>query len=419
VNEAGRRGPVSVGLVLALALAAGLYAEDKWYELYQGALKSISSRKWADAEKKLKGAMAAGPPAGRQVRMYGVRFIDYLPEYHLGLVYFNQQRYADALEQFAKVQAGGHVSRADPEFPALTDMLELCRIRTAGKPVDGQKEGEALVRFARDLMGRGNLEEARRALDSAAAKNPGGPDVGSAREELVRLETERRMRAEQERAAAADARREEVERAVESAGKALQAGKYEEARLLLARVPPGTAADARVKELRAETDFRHGVADVSALIAAEKWDAAEERRRRLAVAMPGRAELAELAARIERGLASRSGPRAPVRDARGVGAAPERSAFEAFYSGDYAAAAERFETLARKTAPAERERLVAYAACSVAAAALLKGKDGQAELDRARKLYADAGAAASRLIARDGLVSPRVVRALTEAVFQP
>ena len=155
-----------------MALAAPVHGEDKWYELYQGALKSITSRKWADAERKLKTAMLSGPPAGRQVRMYGVRFVDYFPEYNLGFVYYNQQRYADALEQFAKVQAGNHFAPADPESKSLADMMDVCRIRTAGKGDTGDKEGEALVRFARDLMARGNLEEARQALDSAAARNP-------------------------------------------------------------------------------------------------------------------------------------------------------------------------------------------------------------------------------------------------------
>src|SRR5262249_54712069 len=203
-----RRGSaIAWALALSLAFTNAARAEDKWYELYQGALKSIASHKWTDAEKKLKGAVAIGPAPGRQVRMYGVRFIDYLPEYQLGLVYFNQQRYADALEQFAKVQTTGQVSKGDPEFATMSDMVELCRLRTADKTPGGQGESEALVRFARELMRRGSLEDARRALDTAAARTPGSADVASAREELVRLETEKRMRAE----AAEVARREQAQ----------------------------------------------------------------------------------------------------------------------------------------------------------------------------------------------------------------
>jgi len=318
-------------LALLLALPGVLRAEDKWYELYQGALKSISSRKWSDAEKKLKAAMASGPTPGRQVRMYGVRFIDYLPEYHLGLVYFNQQRYADALEQFAKAQASGQVSKGDPEFASMTDMLELCRIRTAGKQPDGQKASEELVRFARDLMGRGSLEEARRALDAAAAKNPGGADVAAAREELVRLETEKRLRVAQE------------------------------------------AKDAHPSPPLAESPS------------------------------PGPVKVVPSPA-----ASSRPEPATAADSAR------ERAAFEAFYSGEYGAAAERFAGLAERSRRIERDRFLAYAACSRAGAALLRGPAGESDLERARKLFADAGIAAGRLVARDGFVSPRIIRALTD-----
>jgi TolA-binding protein len=344
MNATVRARGLSCALALMLAFPTALRAEDKWYEVYQGALKSISSRKWADAEKKLKGAMAIGPTPGRHVRMYGTRFIDYLPEYHLGLVHFNQQRYADALEQFAKVQASGQVSKADPEFATMADMLELCRIRTAGQKPDGQKESEALLRFARELMGRGSLADARRALDSAATKNPGGADVASAREELVRLETEKRMRDEQER-----------------------------------------------------------VQEVATKQAAEE----ASRREQLRVEPEGRGSPAT--------TAPTSPPSVAPDRATTADASRQRAAFEAFYSGEYRAAAERFESLAEGARRPQRERFLAYSACSRAGAALLRGGDARNDLERARKLYADAGAAASRLIARDGLVSPRIVRTLTDA----
>jgi len=131
------------------------------------------------------------------------------------------------------------------------------------------------------------------------------------------------------------------------------------------------------------------------------------------VARPGSPELAELAARIERGLGT-----PPTTTPRAGGANDqdgERAAFEAFYSGDYGGAAERFGALAASGARGRRERLLAYAACARAGAALLKGADGEPDLERARKLYAELGADASRALARDGLVSPRIVRALSQA----
>ncbi len=326
--------------LLSLAVPGGLRAEDRWYELYQDALKSIGSRKWSEAERRLKAAMASGPPSGRQVRSYGTRFLDYLPEYQLGRVYFAQQRYADALEQFAKVQTSALVNKGDPEFQPLTDMVELCRLRTPATAADGQKEAEALVRFARDLMGRGNLEEARRALDEAAVKDPGGKDVRSARDDLVRVETEKRMRAEQEARAAKEAR----------------------PPANLAPSPPPTPPPSRVE--RAPTPTPATPAPVSSV---------------------------------------QTSRRDPTR---------ERAAFTSFYAGEYATAADSFERLVVGSPTAGRERLLVYAACSRAAAALLRGKAGEAELERAKRLFAEAGKLGPRLVAQDAFVSPRIARAL-------
>ena len=324
--------------LLALALPLTLRAEDRWYELYQDALKSIESRKWAEAERRLKAAMASGPPSGRQVRSYGTRMLDYLPEYQLGRVYFAQQRYADALEQFAKVQTSGLVNKGDSEFQPLTDMVELCRLRTPAGAADGQKEADTLVRFARDLMGRGNLDEARRALEQAAAKDPGGKDVRVARDDLVRLETEKRMRAEQEAGAAKQPR-------------------------------PSTSPTPTPLPIPSPT-------------------------------------------RVERSPTPAPTPPGPTLEPARRDPAREQAAFTAFYSGEYAAAADDLERLAASGPAAGRERLLAYAACSRAAAALLRGKAGEADLNHARKLFASAGVIGARLVARDGFVSPRIARAL-------
>jgi tetratricopeptide (TPR) repeat protein len=331
-------------ILAGFACAGRVAAEDPWYDLYQSALKSISSRKWVEAERKLKAAMASGPPSGRQVRMYGVRLIDYLPEYHLGRVYFSEQRYADALEQFAKVQASGLVTKNDAEFQPLTDMVELCRLRTAPSLADGQGEAAALVRFAKELMGRGSLEDARRALDGAAAKDAGSKEVAAAREQLVRLETEQRLGAEQERRAAD-----------------------------LAKSPTGPMSAPTTQPASAPPPVRSEPSPTPTSIPVAR---AESR--------PGR-DLAQ-----------------------------ERAAYEAFFAGEYVRAAEAFEKLAGVGASSRRDRMLAYAACSRAGLALLSGKPGEDELARARKLFAEAGTAAGRLVARDGFVSPRIVALLTE-----
>jgi tetratricopeptide (TPR) repeat protein len=400
-----------LGVALGTGLvgfAPGVRAEDPWYELYQDALKSISSRKWAEAERRLKAAMSSGPAPGRQVRMYGVRSIDYLPEYQLGLVYFNQKRYADALEQFARVQTSGIVGKNDPEFQPLTDMLELCRIRTAPARAEDQREAELLVRLARDMMTRGSLEEARRALESARTQHPQSTDVVTALMDLTRLETEERLRTEQQRASAEQARKTEQDRALEGVRRSIEAGAFGEARAQLARLP---ASDPRVKEAAGEIAFREGLSEARQLAAAGRWSDAEARRRRLETSRPGSPELRTLAALIERGRAGSISPTPTPPPPSRHDAAATRTAYEAFYSGRYESAATAFAALAGE-ARSGKGRLLLYEACSRAAWALLRGQEGASELARARALYGEAGADAGRWLATDKLVSPAVRRAL-------
>jgi tetratricopeptide (TPR) repeat protein len=183
-----------------------------WYESYQDALKAIGNRKWAQAEEKLKAALRSGPAPGRGIRTHGVRVMDYLPEYYLGVVYFNQQRYADALEQFAKVQASGLVGPTTAEYHPLADMSEICRIRTGGTAAaaEGHKEADGLVRLARDLIARGSFDEARKTLGSAREKDAGATGLADAFAELAKAEAEARAKQD-------DARRAEAARAAAEA----------------------------------------------------------------------------------------------------------------------------------------------------------------------------------------------------------
>ena len=394
--------------MLGLALLTGwpAQADDKWYELYQSALKAIAGHKWADAEKKLKGALETGPPSGRQVRMYGVRFIDYLPEYQLGIVYFNQQRYADALEQFAKVQASGLVTKADAEFPTLTDMSELCRIRTAGKPGDGQKESETLVRYARDLMGRNSFDEARRALDSAAAKTPGSAEVAAARDELARLEREARQRAEA-------AGRADDDRFLEAAEKAVSSGRYAEARSQLAKLSPGPAPRRPARQeagggSRSAPGSRGGRGYHDA---GGDLDLAEKQRQRLASANPGDPRLTDLAARIERARRPVSPPQ-PSPGGETTNTIPGARSLRGLLLG-------RLPERGRALRGPGRDRPLAdVSACSPTPRAAGRGRPARWIRRRTEATGSSAnairpgGPRGSPTLSRDRLISPGIVRVL-------
>ncbi len=275
MKTSGAARAVALLVVLATGAAShppALRAEDPWYELYQNALKSIQSRKWSEAEKRLKAAMLSGPRPGRQVRMYGVRSIDYLPEYQLGLVYFNQRNYPDALEQLTKVQASGLVAQADPEFEPLKDMLQLCRIRlgqtapvTAATPTPpptpvptappAEDRGDAgMVGIARDFMKQGRLAEARRIVDSALERYPQSAAVLQAALELAKLEDRARVVPAPPtpvKPSASPTPRPGLPSVEErrAAFEALYSGRYQDAAAQLARLVQSTPAPARQRLL--------------------------------------------------------------------------------------------------------------------------------------------------------------------------
>jgi hypothetical protein len=131
-------------LTLVFALAAtALLAAEPWYEAYEGALKAIAARQWAVAETKLKAAMKDGPRPGRRVRTYGMQYVDYLPDYYLGLVYFNQQRQREALDQLRKASAGGLLSEGDAEYRTLVAMIAKAEAALAPAPEASKAPAEA------------------------------------------------------------------------------------------------------------------------------------------------------------------------------------------------------------------------------------------------------------------------------------
>jgi tetratricopeptide (TPR) repeat protein len=95
-----------------------------WYAEYDAALNAIADKDWASAEAKLKTAMQLQPKQGRQVLAYGIRFIRYIPQYYLGVVYFHQGKYQDSLNQFEKVEKNGLVTAGDPEYGEMNKLTQ-------------------------------------------------------------------------------------------------------------------------------------------------------------------------------------------------------------------------------------------------------------------------------------------------------
>ncbi len=116
-----------------LLFACAAAAAEVWYEAYDAALKAIASQQWTTAEAKLKSAIKEGPKPGRRIRTYGMQFIDFMPGYHLGVVYYRQERHKEALEELRKARASGLFAENDAEFKTLSQMIQASEAATTVK----------------------------------------------------------------------------------------------------------------------------------------------------------------------------------------------------------------------------------------------------------------------------------------------
>jgi hypothetical protein len=98
------------------------------HDAYREAMEAVSRRAWRTARAHLERAVELQPLEGGSVHLQGMRYTDYLPRYHLGLVLFHSQEYSAALRAFAISEVQGAI-RANKRFKKLSKLRALCRER--------------------------------------------------------------------------------------------------------------------------------------------------------------------------------------------------------------------------------------------------------------------------------------------------
>lgn len=127
-------------------------AQDPWYHSYEEGVAAIGSEEWEEAVRLLTLSMNDGPAQGRNVRTYGVRFVDFLPGYYLAIAHYNLGQYEQAVEQLDDVLRNRTIDEGDDEFPAAQELLERAHlalraqrsVEPSGTP-DAEPSGEAPV----------------------------------------------------------------------------------------------------------------------------------------------------------------------------------------------------------------------------------------------------------------------------------
>ena len=154
------------GVVLATAVASVVSVPDAlaqpWYESYEKGVDALRAGDFDGAVRSLEGAIQARSEPGRNVRAYGMNFIDYYPYFYLGKAYQGSGNAAKARELFEQ-------SRQLAELTGAPDLrqeraAEIVRIEDAMTPRVAPGDFEATMAAARTLGDNGNLRASQERL---------------------------------------------------------------------------------------------------------------------------------------------------------------------------------------------------------------------------------------------------------------
>jgi TolA-binding protein len=174
-------------LFALILLPVFLFADSLWYEDYDAALQAMTAQKWASAEQKLNDAMRKQPNSARKIKIYGSRFIKYVPNYQLALVYFYEGRYSDARLQFQKVDQQRVLNSGDPEFAQMSELKKLIteKLDNKAKPETVKSSEDVatsadsrnqqipdLVDQAQQSLDRNDFTQAQKVIDALAIIDP-------------------------------------------------------------------------------------------------------------------------------------------------------------------------------------------------------------------------------------------------------
>jgi hypothetical protein len=106
-----------------------------WYQAYSDGTKAIQQGKWQEGIDSLEAAKRAGAPKpGRKVPSYGDNFVDFIPDYYLGIAYLNLKQYVQADRAFAAVRASGLIGPRDREYGEFDKQATVARAEVNRTP---------------------------------------------------------------------------------------------------------------------------------------------------------------------------------------------------------------------------------------------------------------------------------------------
>lgn len=99
----------TVGFGFASVTPSPLLSAGKKPEEFRIAIKAQDRRDWNRSISLLRQALAEQPEDGERVRIYGTRYMNYLPHYYLGLAMFKKGDCAGALKEWDQCLSTGAI----------------------------------------------------------------------------------------------------------------------------------------------------------------------------------------------------------------------------------------------------------------------------------------------------------------------
>lgn len=158
-----RADRVAAGLLLALAAAPSAVAD--YRDAYRRGIEAAEKGRWSEAATHLRAAAAEQPKEGERVKLYGMRFEEYLPHFQLGQALFQSGDCEGALRAFGASQAQGVVQKS-PAFRTLERSRAECQKRAASQRPTPAPSAATVAAKAAALADLARAEEAGRAVAS-------------------------------------------------------------------------------------------------------------------------------------------------------------------------------------------------------------------------------------------------------------
>jgi Caspase domain len=145
-----------------LGLVGASRAEEPLVSLLRKGVEAVKAGRFEDAARLLELSMKDGPGQGRSVRTYGVRFVDFLPGYYLGIACYNFGQYEEAANVLNDLLEKRVIKDGDEEFREAQELLSRATValpagrgleapNAAGEPAAGGSAGseDAVTRNAK------------------------------------------------------------------------------------------------------------------------------------------------------------------------------------------------------------------------------------------------------------------------------